>query len=215
MTRSQELARLELSAIKRLKRLRNDLQVIAGVVPIRTREIFVCHLAVELLNTWTNFVRAYYLSGMICARRKGGGRVMVPNPQLDENDALEPAIHQFKPNALRKADGSWQRRDEPTWHDPKVLLTICNTVSFSNLPDLQAAFSTGTRAFGDLPVFRNYFGHRNQRSRLAAENLAPQYGIPATRRPSEILTSRPLGRPQILMLEWLDDLTFVMQFMCH
>jgi len=215
MTRSSELGCLEKVVLRRLQRLRNDLEIISGGDPTRTREIYVCHLTVELLNSWSNFARAYYLSGMLCAKRVGGGKIIVPDPRLNENDALEPAILHTRHGAARKLDGSWNRRDEPTWHDPYVLLSTCEAVHFSNLTDLQSAFSTGTRVFVDLPVFRNYFAHRNRRSRLAAENLAPLYGIPATRRPSEILMSRPLGRPQMLFLEWLDDLMFVIHFMCY
>jgi hypothetical protein len=87
-------------------------------------------------------------------------------------------------------------------------------VGSSNLTDVIDAFATGTRTFIDLPVFRNYFSHRNALSMQAAQSVGTRYGIPSTILPTEILRRRPLGRPQALLLDWIDDVRFTMEYLC-
>ena len=116
---------------------------------------------------------------------------------------------------MPKANGTWGRRDEPTWHDPQTLLRVGHAERFSHLSDIQAAFSAGYRFYVHLPVFRNYFAHRNKDTKYAAASIGPQYGISATKRPSQILLTRPLNRPQPLILEWMDEMQFTIEYLCH
>jgi len=182
---------------------------------IRSVEIRLEYVTIEMLNAWVNFIRAYYLSALLGAKRCGLGRIGVSHIIANENAAIGQAVLFWRPSATPRPDGSWERRDEPTWHDPASVLPICLARGFSNIADLQAAVSTGTRVFRDLPVFRNYYAHRNRRTRKAAVDLAPIYGIASTTRPSEILLARPLGRSQPLILDWLDDLRFTIEYICH
>lgn len=175
----------------------------------------MCRVTIDTLNTWTNFARAYYLSGMFGARRTNSARIAVANPHLSEQYAIENAIVISRPTAIRRLPAAaWHRREEPTWHDPNVFQRICAGEGFSNLVEIQAAFSAGYRVFSDLPVFRNYFAHRNQGTLKAAVGLAPLHGIPATRRPSEILLTRPIGRIQPLILEFIDEIEFTVEYLC-
>lgn len=215
MTRRSRLVGLQKSACKRVRRLRDIVAPLPGTLEGHAVEMQTAYVAIEALNMWTNFVRAYYLSGMLGAKRVGPGRIGVDHIQTNENAAIGLAVLQWRPNATPKADGSWERRDEPTWHNPSFVTPICAAQGFSNLTDLYAALSTGTRVFTDLPVFRNYFAHRNRRTRNAAVALANLYGIPGVSRPSSVLLARPLARPQSLILDWLDDLRFTVDYMCH
>lgn len=176
-------------------------------------EAAISFVTIEILNSWVNFIRAYYLSCAFSAVSVTGTRITAAS-RMTENQAIGCAVHRWKPHAQPKADGSWNRRDEPNWHDPNIFIPICHTVAFSNVSDIEAAFSTGERTFDDLPVFRNYFAHRNWRTELAARNRAPLYGIPSSMRPSQILLARPLGRPQPLIFDWIDHLSFTGEFLC-
>ena len=91
----------------------------------------------------------------------------------------------------------------------------CQLINASNISDVQAAFSSGTRVFLDLPVFRNYFAHRNYQTEEAAMNAAAQYGIPVTLPPHQILFEKPIGRPQGLIHDWIDDMVFTVEYLCH
>jgi hypothetical protein len=173
------------------------------------------YVTIQFLNLWSNFVRAYFLSCMLGARRESGPSVAVLHPGLTYHDALGIAVHVFRPAAMPMGSGGWDRRDEPRWHDTHWILTLAASEAFSNVGDIGAALSIGTRAFIDLPVFRNYFAHRNELTRIAACNLALVNYIPVSSRPSRILLTRPLGRPQSLIEDWIDDVAFVVDYMCH
>ncbi|HVO69083.1 MAG TPA: hypothetical protein VMT24_03495 [Aggregatilineaceae bacterium] len=183
----------------------------------REIEAYLCHVTIEALNTWANFSRAYYLSCILDPRTASGMRVSTTINVNNSDQAIGLAIKRWNPKTSAKPGpgGSWNRRDEPPWHIPKVFMSICQNIGCSNQPDITAAFSAGFRVFDDLPVFRNFYAHRNEHTQRAAVRIATLYGIPATLRPSQILLSRPLGRPQPLAIDWLDDLSFTIEYLCH
>jgi hypothetical protein len=176
--------------------------------------VWATYLAIEALNSWAHFVRALYVS-MADGVRLEGGAFATLTPRRTLNDAIGYAVQRWRARAAPKADGSWDRREEPAWHDATTMLTLCRDLKATNLSDVEAAFSSGSSVFTDLVVFRNYFGHRNRGSKEAARNLGSSYGIPATLSPAEILLSRALGRPRPVLVEWIDDLIFTAEYLCH
>ena len=132
-------------------------------------------------------------------------------------DAITLSIARHKPHLARRPrlpGAVWHRRDEPTWHDPVVLRTGCVDLGCSHLVDVQAALSLPTRVFADLPVFRNFFGHRNGQTEDAAKNTARQYVISTALHPTEMLAARPAGRPYPLLVDWTDDVHAVIALLC-
>jgi hypothetical protein len=75
--------------------------------------------------------------------------------------------------------------------------------------------SLQSRAFADLPVFRNFFAHRNKGTAQAAGAIAPQYSIPSYRHPIEILATTPKGSPYPLLVDWIDDLSVTVELLCE
>jgi hypothetical protein len=179
----------------------------------RLRGTWTAYVAIEARNTWSNFVRAFYIS-LADGVRLESGTVATVSPTRLANDAIGFAVQRWRPSRRPQANGTWHRRDEPAWHDPNTILTLCRDLAASNTADVEAAFSAGSRVFLDLPVFRNYFAHRNQETRRAALDLAPSYGVPAPLSPAEILLARALGRPQPVLVDWIDDLTFTAEYLC-
>lgn len=210
----RNLGKLEHSARKRLLRLRGVASRVCRGDVQHDGEIYFSFVAIETLNTWRNYCRALYLSFTLDPRSTSGTRVTICRRGLTFNQAIGIAVRSYRRHAEPRSDGTWDGRDEPAWHVPQVLLRLCGLLRCSKLEDIQAAVSAGSRVFIDLPVFRNFYAHRNQQSQYAAMRLATQYGIPATFRPSRILASRPLGRPQPLVLDWIDDLLFATQGIC-
>jgi hypothetical protein len=209
-----ELRRLRVSACRRFSRLRVNSSAAAASGVDSTRQRVAAFVAMEAANAWANFSRSYFLSCAINARLERGIRVNPLTPVNSSNAALGMSVRYYKPYAAPKADGTWHRRDEPTWHDPNVLTTLLNVLNVTHMVDVYAAFSINSRVFLDLPVFRNFFAHRNQGSSAAAQRLAPQYSIPIDLRPAEILLERALGRPFPVVVDWLDDLTLVSEYLC-
>lgn len=173
------------------------------------------YVAVEALNLWSLFVRSYTLSLALRPSRCAGGRIALSHPGISvPHDILIVAMALLRPMRPPSATGTWSRRDEPAWHDTHSLLRCATFLGTSNLADVQAALSIGSRVFNDLPVFRNFFGHRNATSYQAASSLALHYAIPVGH-PGEILRARPAGRPYPLMVDWIDDLGVVIDLLCQ
>ncbi len=187
MRRTTRLRKLRIAAHVHLRRLRRDVASLTPATTVRDVETTMTYVTVQFLNLWSNFVRAYFLSCMLGARRESGPSVAVLHSGLMYHDALGIAVHVFKPAATPMGGGGWDRRDEPRWHDTHWILTLAANETFSNVGDIRAALSIGTRVFIDLPVFRNYFAHRNEKTRVAACNLALFNNIPMNPRPSRVL----------------------------
>jgi len=175
----------------------------------------LCYVAVEAHNTWAQFTRHYLLSLALRPRRTGGSRVAVGAPGIaSPADVLTTAMGLLRPTRRPSSSGGWPRRDEPAWHETRALLLCAQALRVSNFADIQAALSIGSRVFDDLPLFRNFYSHRNESSYAAAVRCARQYGIPSAH-PTAVLLSHPLGRPWPLIVEWVDDLDVTMDLLCH
>lgn len=201
-------------AQRRLRRLRAlGMQAPSQAAPEANR--LLAYVTMEALNTWSLFVRYYLLSIALKPLRCSGGRVTITHSGIaGPGDVLAVAMALLRPWKKPSASGGWSRRDEPTWHETRSLVMCATQLNTSNLPDIQAAISVPTRVFDDLPVFRNFFAHRNDASYGAARSLATHYAIPSAD-PATILRTRPLGRPWPLAVEWVDDLSVVVELLCQ
>lgn len=213
MTACRNLPRLGNCLDRNIARLA-DLPRTAARGHARQRSQLLATVCIEALNSWANFARAYYLSCLLGPKAQRGHRVKAGAAFTDFNAAIGLAVLRFKPSAAPKADGTWHRRDEPTWHDPAVLRSLLTVIAASNRMDVDAALSVGTRVFLDLPTVRNYYAHRNHRSETAAQSVAANYTIPLTLTVDDILLTPAVGRPGPLIDDWLADLRTVAALLC-
>ncbi len=213
MNRCQSLYKLRTTFDARLDRLERRLSVTASL-PAHERDPLVAYVSVEALNAWSQFSKAFYLSCALNARTESKAKVQTTPPGLSMDDAIGRAILLYKPRSMPNSLGQWQRRDEPTWHDPAVLMRVCLNINCSLHSQMQAAFSSGQQVFADLPVFRNFYGHRNRLSSAAAQNLSPRYLLPSNLRPSEILLKAGPRASTSVLIEWLAEMKFTAEFLC-
>jgi hypothetical protein len=207
------LGRLQTSCLKRLKTFRGEIERCPRPLT-KEGDWLVATIAIETLNLWASFARAYYLSCCLRTKRVAGGKVGIAAAGINgAGQAIHFAIQQLKP--WLHAGPPWHRRDEPVWHDPQTLLKLSAAIGASNLAQIQAAFGYRTRVFVDLPVFRNFFAHRNDESAGRASTRARYYRLSSQLRPAEILCMAAPGRPQRLMADWLDDMGIVMELLCQ
>ena len=173
----------------------------------------ISYITLEFLNTWTNFSRTYFLSCSLSPERENGTQIIISNPGIRNfSDAISASMRRCK--YRRWARGGWGRRDEPPWFKPDTLIKSCDEIGCSNYPDILNAFSVPTNVFEHLPKFRNFFAHRNDHTVKIAKNIAHQYSINASLQPSVILCTPAYGRPQILLLDWIDDINTVVKLLC-
>jgi len=214
MNHCKSLFKLRRRLVARLERLERRLSASAALAP-PDRDPVISYVTIESLNAWSQFAKALYLSCMLNAKTEGRTTVGVVPSGVPLNDAVGLAITRYKKYATPNSSGVWDRRDEPAWHDPNVLLGVCQHVSCSIYLQMQAAFSLGQRVFLDLPVFRNFFAHRNRLSSRAAQNLGPQYLLPSSLRPSEMLMrSKPMA-PASVLEEWIAELKITAELLCQ
>lgn len=202
----RRLKNLERSASKRLKRLHKLAFNVSLQPPCKDREVNIAFVVIETLNCWNNFSRSYYLSSILNPKTKQGKRIATSVAGYTYNQAIHDAILLWKPRSPVPTAGIWHRRSEPPWFDPNILMNSCQQLNCSNIVDIQAALSLGSRVFLDLPTVRNFYGHRNPQTELAASNIGLNYLLPTNLHPTEMLLSRPPTRPQPLILDWIDDI---------
>src|SRR5438105_3403723 len=145
---------------RRLSRLEKRLKTVAGKgVAGNDRDVTVAYVAIEALNAWALFSRSFYLSCVLGAKT---GRRKVVSVSSAMTDPLGAAITHYMRTARPNAAGVWHRRDEPAWHDPNVLMKVCDNLGCSIQTEIEQAFSLSQNVFIDLPVLRNFFAHRNE-----------------------------------------------------
>lgn len=198
-----------------LARLRAEAATATLTPDTRSSKHAIAITTIDLLNMWSAFSKHYALSCIMSPRRSSGGRVKVTRTGLDFNGVIGIAVLRHNKRARPQADGSWHRRNEPPWHDTTTLTSLCTDLGCSHLADIQAAVSLGSRVFTDLPVFRNFVAHRNKGTAKAAKDLAPQYSIASSHHPVAILATPPHGRPNALLVEWIDDLAVTVELLCQ
>jgi hypothetical protein len=214
MQRKAYLADLERVFVRQLSRLRYDVVLARGCKVNRERESRITFAVVNLLNSWANFVRAYYLSCAFGTKTKSAINVLPTNHFFDLNAAIGFAIATFTPYSSPNTAGVWHRRNEPPWHDLNTLLRLATSLNFQNLAKIQSAMSLNVRVFSHLPVVRNFYAHRNQGTADAAQRISTQYGIPSNYLATRFLFTNPIRRPQPLIFEWIDELQISADYLC-
>jgi hypothetical protein len=164
------------------------------------------YVAIELLNSWANFCRAFYISSALHAWTASGTRVTTSTPRIvNVPDATDFAMYTLKPRTPRP----WTRRQEPTWHSSAQLIKLLMALGASNLATVTAALSYPTDAFGYLPTARNFFAHRNEDTARKLHNIAAPMLISAIGHPTNILIQKRPARPNNVLTDWALDLLVV------
>jgi hypothetical protein len=172
---------------------------------------------INLLNSWSNFQRAYFICCLLGAKTSNQGLVTSSQTGLvfTANDAIGKAVIHFKPTKTPLNNGLWDTRDEPTWHDSNVLLRLATAYSFSNDAHIQTAFTLGFTAHKNLVVFRNYYAHKNRGTQNKAQALAVQYLLQQKQHPTAILLGAPSTSPSTNLISlWADELCQTIEWLC-
>lgn len=211
-----DLRLLQRSGLRRLSRLR----VLASAATLpralpHERETRITYCVLELHSFWFSFSRALFLSAAFGARDAAGSRVALSKVARPANigDAMTHAIRRLKPHLLK--DGRtppWSWYEEPKWSEPTALLASLDEIGASNRPRVVAGLSVPTRVFDDLPEFRNFYAHKTEDTARRVPPIAAVYAIPPKLPPSQMLLSLASGRPQPLLLDWIDDVANAVTF---
>jgi hypothetical protein len=212
MRPSRRLTKLEHTALSYVSFLRTQASA-ALMVSDAPSDRILAFAIVEAHNAWTLFVRSFYLSCIFSARRRNGVRVSsnlgFPRTTVI---AIDRAMQVVKPGARGVAP--WPRRDEPAWQTPNTILRLSQAFAFSNFAQITAALSYPTSVFSHLRDFRHFFSHRNEETINVALRHSRAYGVAGLDHPKQLLRAIGVGRPQPIVLDWMDDLSNVIELMC-
>lgn len=211
MRPTKNLKRLVVPSMRQMRRLwiLLDSQALLSVDDRDPR--IIAYSIIELQNTWIEFLKNFYLSCTIRAHLLHGGRIkhrqgFIARPQ----QALAEAVYVLNP---RFRGSNWRKHRGPNWIQPTTLITLTRHFGFSNQNNIYAAMSYQPHIFNSLPELRNYFAHKNVNTYRTAMNLAPKYGIRA-QNPTDIVLAYAPNRPQTIVQDWINDLIFVMEYLC-
>lgn len=199
-------------ASARLGRLKS-LALVALPMSFAERDRRLCYVAIEALNTWSEFVRAYVLSCVLHPERINNPQITLSNQGIrSSSDVLHAAVRLMRGGTKPPPK---TRRDEPAWHDVQTLMKTCGYMGCSHIADVHRALSIPTMAFDHLPTLRNYYAHRNPESKQKACDLAAKYAIASVAHPTVLAASTAPHRPQPLIADWIDDLCIAAELLCE
>src|SRR5262245_55520688 len=98
MRPTKHLGLLQYRASKRLRRLKRIASPACLAYPAHDARLALSYVTIELLSTWTEFVRCYFLSCILRPQRVRGGRVRAATfGGTTFNDAIGVAMARHKP----------------------------------------------------------------------------------------------------------------------
>jgi hypothetical protein len=212
MRPSLRLTNLETKALSYVSFLRTQANI-ALLTADGPSDRILTFVVVEAHNAWALFVRSFYLSCVYSAKRRNGVEVTsnLAFPR-DTVVAIDHAMRLLKPRAAGGAP--WPRRDEPPWQTTSTILTLARTFAFSNFAEITNAMSYPTSVFPHLRDCRHFFSHRNEETMRVALSHERDYGLTGLKHPKHFLRAAGSGRPQAILLDWLDDISNVIELMC-
>lgn len=206
-----DLEKLQTAALRRLDQTRARL-IACPIPPDPTAERVIALCVIEAQATWSLFVRYFFLSCALGARRVGGGRVSSTLSGLrTEQDAVAFAVATTRPRAvMKKRPGPL---DEPPWHKDLTLRTLALAAGLSNQPQIAAALAVQGRGIEDLPRARNFYAHRSRRTAVGLRDLARHYGLPAPARVGAFPGIGHPERPCSIAAAWVGELRAVVNLL--
>jgi hypothetical protein len=212
MRPTKNLVQLRQKTSHTLSKLRTLADRASGLPTAATNQT-LAYVTIECQTTVWHFMRAYFLSCTLSPITESGVTITCASAIRTFDDAVNASMRRLKPSIAARLTRV-TLRDEPPWHNTDTLLNSCDAISCSNYADIQAALSLPTKAFKHLTKFRNFYAHRNEETLKIAKDIASYYTIPTNGHPSQILCTTAYGRPQILILDWLDDIRLTIELLC-
>jgi len=169
------------------------------------------YVTIEAANLWAQYSRVFYFS-MALGARDATGRRVVALPANDVESALDLAVYALRPN-LAGTKRVWTKGELPDWQNKGHLARLVEIVGPVLWPEVDRAVSYSTRVLSDLPTMRNFYAHKAERAAKSARDLRRHYGITGAVSPHELLCSRPAFGADLLINEWLADLSAILSLM--
>ncbi len=168
------------------------------------------YATLHLDNVWSSFVRSYYLSWFLRAKTTSGVRISTAITQpKSHTDAVKTAMR-FINGAGRPRVG----RQEPPWHERRVLVTLSTKCVASHNAQVMAAMSVPSTALEYLHSVRNFYAHRSKETADRLPAISRKLSLLPSRRATEIVLGVPLGGSGSVILDWIAEVRDVTLMLC-
>lgn len=176
----------------------------------------IAFITIESLSAWSGFAREFYLACAFLHPKTIGGQHVshLGVAIVDERLALIHSISVLKGRTVTAPRIT--PRDEPAWHEKRVLSQLSSSLSFSNNQSVISGLSFQTAFFDELPTIRNFYAHRSQGTAEKVSRIATRrYGMVNVQHPNDLVNAIFAGRIQTLIQEWLSDMRQISLAICQ
>jgi hypothetical protein len=203
MRHAEDLDKVVRSALKQFRFIEKRLAVASLAPKAQERNVALCLLDAQ--SAWSLFVREFFASCFIGAKRNGGGRVTTtaPGPHTPA-EAIRWATVTMNPKVAGKRHLG--PLDEPRWHKPLTLPRLAQFAKLSNEPEILAAFAVRGPALDDLPKARNFYAHRSEETARKLEAIAANYSVAAAIRAGAIPAQPHPKIPGMIAETWVQQI---------
>lgn len=176
-------------------------------------ETELSHAVINLQSFWSNWCRAYYLSGALGTQSSSGATISSGLSLSNERDALTVAIKGTL-TPKHPAPPTWPPYQEPKWFDPNVFTSILTKAQISNSQNISMFVNSVQTPLGHLRLARNYYAHRSDHLKQPVLALGPTYLVGLPNKPSDILLFVEPNRSLSVLERWILDLRRLASAMC-
>lgn len=169
------------------------------------------YISIDALAAWSAFTREYVLSCLwlnVQSNAFGPISHSLTGAVPSERQAIIEAVRVVKkPGWSPPAAYQITPFDEPAWRKGQTLLSIAQTLNFSNLGQINTAFSYQGQALDELPLVRNFFAHKDAQTIDLVRKLGKNtYNIPPVDTACDLVAKILPGRTDTLLSEWLHNM---------
>ncbi len=218
MNQRRHLDQLWRVAQKRYRRLRAEsLKLAVSTADPEARRRRVPLLMIDGINQWSNFARSFFLSSALGCRSQGGRWIVGGGlPTARQREVIVAAIHAAAPRNVVQLPpaGPIDRRLEPTWSDPNVLIQAGQAIGLTNQQDIINAFSPFPGFIVDWLCVRNFYAHRNADAYESARTVLTRHGVVFGSDVSEWMLRAGLAGYRPLLVDWCLEMELRCEYLC-
>jgi hypothetical protein len=166
---------------------------------------------IELDNIWSSFVRNYYLSWFVGTKTKQSVPIRIaPGNPRQFRDAFVHA----KRILFSHTRAGRTAREEPPWHEKRVLPALARGCGATNLAQIQAGLSIPATVFDFLHTVRNFYAHRCEETAKRLHRVARSLGVSPARTATRVVLAIPPGNSNTVLEDWIAEIAEATTILC-
>jgi hypothetical protein len=196
---------------RRARLLRAKLDDAGRLLDEHQLEAELSYLVINLQSYWSNWSRAFYLSGALGTISVSGVTVSSALGLTSERDAMTVAI---RGTLIPSPPPVWPSHKEPKWFDASALSQAITSARTNTAGPTTVILNSAPLGLAHLRIVRNYCSHRSAPLKQDALALGPTYLVGRPRKLSDILLFVEPARSVSVIERWILDLGRLARALC-